>query len=59
MPNLGPKTAKQAGIAHVMILTTNITSRLSLMLREKNTGPLEPVLNIIMLKVVANQIVNI
>ena len=42
-----------------MTLTTNITSRLSLMLREKNTGPLEPVLNVKMLKVVENQIVNI
>ena len=42
-----------------MRLTTNITSKLSLMLREKNTGPLEPVLNDNILKVVENQIVNI
>ena len=39
--------------------TTNITSRLSLMPREKNNGPLEPVLNAKMLKLVENQITNI
>ena len=42
-----------------MTLTTNSTSRLSLMPREKNTGPLEPVLNDRMLKLAENQIVNI
>jgi hypothetical protein len=42
-----------------IILTTNITSTLSLMPREKNTGPLEPVPNDKMLKLLENQIVNI
>jgi hypothetical protein len=40
-------------------LTINITSRLSLMPREKNTGPAEPELNDKMLKLPENQIVNI
>ena len=42
-----------------MTLTTNSTSRLSLMPKEKTTGPLEPVLNDRMLKFAENQIVNI
>ena len=42
-----------------MTLTTNSTSKASLMPREKKTGPLEPVLNETMLKLAENQIVNI
>ena len=42
-----------------MTLATNSTRRVSLMPREKKTGPLEPVLSEKMLKLAESQIVNI
>ena len=58
------KGENQSGTSNVfwvtyMRFTTSITSRLSLTLREKSTGPLEPVANDKMLKLAENQIENI